>query len=120
MFSRDDVVLAAGFTTDHDRLVDLIDPALRPAGPLRARHGGPVAAAVERYLNGHLTALDEVTLRWAGGPFQQRAWTAMRQVPAGSVISYGELARRAGADGWEAARAAGQACARNPNSLFVP
>ncbi|MEA3215954.1 MAG: methylated-DNA-[protein]-cysteine S-methyltransferase, partial [Acidimicrobiia bacterium] len=95
-------------------------PAHRPDVCLRPRPGGPVVAAIERYLAGQLTALSEVTLRSAASDFQQRAWKAMRQVPPGEVISYGELARRAGAQGWEAARAAGQACARNPNSLFVP
>lgn len=120
ILSADDVVLCAGFTPDQDRLLDLINPALRPSRPLRAIRGGPNVAAVERYLSGDLGALDDVTLRWAGSPFHQRAWAVMRQVPPGSVISYGELAQRAGADGWEGARAAGQACARNPISLFVP
>lgn len=132
VITEDDDVLAAGFTTDHQRLLDLVHPDLLPGGTdrpqpshspdvyLRPRLGGPVVAAVERYFDGDLTALDEVSLRFAGGDFQQRAWRAMREVPPGQVISYGELARRAGAEGWEAARAAGQACARNPNSLFVP
>jgi methylated-DNA-[protein]-cysteine S-methyltransferase len=43
---------------------------------------------------------------------------ALRAVPRGEVVSYGELAALAGAPG--AARAAGSFCARNRLGLFVP
>jgi methylated-DNA-[protein]-cysteine S-methyltransferase len=43
---------------------------------------------------------------------------ALRSVPRGEVVTYGELAALAGAPG--AARAAGSFCARNRLGLFVP
>lgn len=43
---------------------------------------------------------------------------ALREVPRGEVVTYGELAALAGAPG--AARAAGSFCARNRLGLFVP
>ena len=43
---------------------------------------------------------------------------ALRAVPAGEVVTYGELASLAGAP--RAARAAGSFCARNRLGLFVP
>lgn len=54
----------------------------------------------------------------ASGAFRREAWEALRAVPAGETITYGELARRAGSP--RAARAAGSACAQNPLPLFVP
>jgi O-6-methylguanine DNA methyltransferase len=42
----------------------------------------------------------------------------MRTIPAGEVLTYGDLASRAGNPG--AARAAGTACALNTVMLFVP
>jgi O-6-methylguanine DNA methyltransferase len=51
-------------------------------------------------------------------PFQQACGDALRQVPAGEVVTYGELATLAGAPG--AARAAGTFCARNRHAIFVP
>lgn len=51
-------------------------------------------------------------------PFIRRALIALRRVPRGRTIGYGDLARRAGSPG--AARAAGSACARNPVPLWVP
>jgi len=50
--------------------------------------------------------------------FLNRCAEALRTVPAGEVVTYGELAALAGAPG--AARAAGSFCARNRLGLFVP
>ncbi|MBO0689993.1 MAG: methylated-DNA--[protein]-cysteine S-methyltransferase [Candidatus Dormibacteraeota bacterium] len=112
-------VLASGFTTEPDRLLRLIHPRLRPE---RLEPDGGAAchlAPVTAYFEGDLHALDRVPLVLdAGGPFLRRAWQALRQVGPGERITYGTLAARAGNP--RASRAAGQACARNPTTLFVP
>jgi methylated-DNA-[protein]-cysteine S-methyltransferase len=51
-------------------------------------------------------------------PFLTRCAAALRTVPRGEVVTYGELAALAGAPG--AARAAGSFCARSHLSIFVP
>jgi methylated-DNA-[protein]-cysteine S-methyltransferase len=51
-------------------------------------------------------------------PFLGRCALALREVPRGEVVTYGELAALAGAPG--AARASGSFCARNRLGLFVP
>jgi len=51
-------------------------------------------------------------------PFLERCAYALREIPRGEVVTYGELAALAGAPG--AARAAGSFCARNRLGLFVP
>ena len=51
-------------------------------------------------------------------PFLSRCATALRTIPRGEVVTYGELAALAGAPG--AARAAGSFCARSHLSIFVP
>lgn len=53
-----------------------------------------------------------------GTDFQKRIWRALLDVPAGSTVSYKELARRAGAP--SAVRAVAGACAANPLALVVP
>ena len=53
-----------------------------------------------------------------GTDFQKRIWQTLLDVPAGSIISYKELARRAGAP--LAVRAVAGACAANPLALIVP
>jgi methylated-DNA-[protein]-cysteine S-methyltransferase len=51
-------------------------------------------------------------------PFLERCAQALRGVPRGEIVTYGELAALAGSPG--AARAAGSFCARNRLGLFVP
>jgi methylated-DNA-[protein]-cysteine S-methyltransferase len=51
-------------------------------------------------------------------PFHRRVYDAARSIPRGSTMTYGALAARAGAAG--AARAVGQALARNPFAIIVP
>ena len=53
-----------------------------------------------------------------GSDFQQRVWREIARVPYGQTISYGELAKRAGAPGQ--ARAAGAATGRNPVGVVIP
>lgn len=51
-------------------------------------------------------------------PFHRRVYEAARQIEPGTVTTYGALAALAGAPG--AARAVGQALARNPFAFIVP
>ncbi|HXJ32893.1 MAG TPA: methylated-DNA--[protein]-cysteine S-methyltransferase [Candidatus Eisenbacteria bacterium] len=51
-------------------------------------------------------------------PFTARVYQALRRVPAGETVSYGDLARKVGAPG--AARAIGRAMATNPFPIVVP
>jgi AraC family transcriptional regulator of adaptative response/methylated-DNA-[protein]-cysteine methyltransferase len=51
-------------------------------------------------------------------PFDQRVFSAVRDVPWGRTASYGEIARRVGAP--RAARAVGGAVGRCPVSLLIP
>jgi methylated-DNA-[protein]-cysteine S-methyltransferase len=60
----------------------------------------------------------ELPLRAGGTPFQERVWGALRQVPFGATVSYGELARRIGQP--SAARAVGAANGANPLPIVVP
>ncbi len=70
------------------------------------------------YFDGDLAALNAVCVRQPGPAFSQAAWKAMKKVKPGKVISYGELAERAGSPA--AVRAAGSACAKNAIVLIVP
>lgn len=78
-----------------------------------------VIALVKAYFAGEDVSLDDVPvdLEYDSG-FFTRCAEALRSVPRGEVVTYGELAALAGAPG--AARAAGTFCARNRLGLFVP
>ena len=51
-------------------------------------------------------------------PFRRRVLVALRRVPRGRTITYGELARRAGCPG--GARAVGGAVGANPLPVIIP
>jgi methylated-DNA-[protein]-cysteine S-methyltransferase len=53
-----------------------------------------------------------------GTAFEQRVWSALREIPFGETVSYGEIARRIGSP--TAARAVGLANGRNPIAVIVP
>ena len=53
-----------------------------------------------------------------GTVFQQRVWQALREIPAGSTLSYTDIARRIGAP--TSVRAVAQACAANTLAVAIP
>ena len=53
-----------------------------------------------------------------GTAFQQRVWQALREIPAGTSISYSGLAQRMGSP--KSARAVAQACAANALAVAIP
>jgi len=78
---------------------------------------GDVVAQLAAYFRGELTEFD-MPLLLTGTPFQQRVWTALREIPYGETVSYGELAARIGQP--TASRAVGLANGRNPIAIIVP
>jgi len=51
-----------------------------------------------------------------GTDFQKKVWRALQKIPAGTVLTYGELARRLKTS----ARAVGNACRSNPVPVVIP
>ena len=93
--------------------------------PLRAPDGwrhdpAPFAeplAQLQEYLAGERRAFD-LSLAPAGTAFQLTVWSALREIPYGETVSYGELAQRLRRPG--GARAVGLANGSNPLPIIVP
>ena len=79
-------------------------------------HG--LTEALNRYFAGDLTAIDTLPVETAGTPFQREVWRALREIPAGTTTSYGQLAQRIGRPA--AVRAVGLANGANPIGVVVP
>jgi methylated-DNA-[protein]-cysteine S-methyltransferase len=78
-----------------------------------------VVQLLQAYFAGERVPLEDVPVDLDyETPFLSRCAEALRTIPRGEVVTYGELAALAGAP--RAARAAGSFCARSHLSLFVP
>lgn len=79
-----------------------------------------IAEAFKRYFNGDATALGAIEVVTRGTPEQERAWAALRKIPAGKTLTYGEVGQAMGIRDWRAAVDAGAAVGANPVALIVP
>ena len=64
------------------------------------------------------TDLDRIKLHLKGTPFQIKVWTALLQIPAGSLKSYLDIALEIGDE--RATRAVGTAIGSNPIAYLIP
>ena len=75
--------------------------------------------ALEKYFATGKDAFSSYSPDYTGmTPFRKKVMQELRKVPAGSTVTYGELASTVGSPG--AARAVGNVMATNPVPLFVP
>ena len=84
----------------------------------RAPKRSKFADALALYFNGDVRIIDKLPVAKMGTAFQQRAWAALRRIPAGKTRGYGEQAASLGKP--NAARAVGRANGLNPVSIVVP
>ncbi|MCE1396127.1 methylated-DNA--[protein]-cysteine S-methyltransferase [Enterobacter chuandaensis] len=79
---------------------------------------GGLCDKLSAYFEGDLSIIDTLPTATAGTPFQREVWQALRSIPCGQVMHYGQLAEQLGRAG--AARAVGAANGSNPVSIVVP
>jgi methylated-DNA-[protein]-cysteine S-methyltransferase len=117
--------------TDHDgalRALEFADHEERLHRLLRTYYGDytlqegaaptALAQALDAYFEGNIEALRDVVTATNGTPFQREVWNALRKIPAGTTIHYGQLAASLGRAG--ASRAVGTANGANPIAIVVP
>ena len=72
---------------------------------------------LKEYFSGERKSFN-IKLSPTGTPFQQQVWQALRSIPYGKTVSYGEIAKTIGKP--QASRAVGAANGKNPISIIVP
>lgn len=77
--------------------------------------GAEAARQLEQYFQNPAFVFD-LPLAPEGTSFQQRVWAALRQIPPGAPLTYGQLAGQLDSG----ARAIGGACRRNPIPIIIP
>lgn len=109
---------ALEFDSNDERLHRLLRRHYREYRLAKGRAPAPVREALDAYFSGDPSHLDAVPVATGGTEFQRLVWQALRRIPPGTTISYGELAARIGRPG--ASRAVGLANGANPVSIVVP
>ena len=99
------------FEGNEERVYRLLDAEFRPG-----KSG--FAEPLRDYFAGDLAAVETLEVEAQGTDFQKTVWSALRKIPAGQVLSYGQLAARIGHP--KASRAVGMANARNPVAIVQP
>jgi len=110
------------------RVLDFVDCEERMQRLLKLHYGAQAAVEsrestgikrrVEAYFEGDLTSVDSIPVSTEGTAFQKQVWAELRKIPAGTTLSYGDLAKRIGKPG--ASRAVGLANSSNPIGIVVP
>ena len=118
------------FLDDGDRLCFLdfsentnrLDTILkRKFGQFEIKKGDDVlgiGSRLERYFQGELQALSDVSLNTPGTDFQLSVWDQLQKIPPGKVLSYNQLAAKVSNP--RAIRAAGTANGSNPVAIVIP
>jgi len=77
-----------------------------------------ISSQIQAYLEGDYSSLDQIPVKAGGTAFQQQVWAALRTIPLGTAVTYGELAAKLGKP--TAYRAVGMANSLNPAAIVVP
>ncbi len=86
-----------------------------PAAEIQRDDGPAQQAAAQLFQRKHAEGMQAFV---RGTPFQLRVWRALVRIPAGTLVSYGQLATAIGHTG--AARAVGTAVGSNPLAFLIP
>ena len=85
---------------------------------LAGRAPDTLKTPLDAFFTGELGAVDAIAVRTAGTAFQRRVWAALRDIPAGTTMTYTQLATVIGQP--SASRAVGLANGANPVGIVVP
>jgi methylated-DNA-[protein]-cysteine S-methyltransferase len=110
--------------------LEFADHRFRMHRLLRAQHGAheivvrgpegiPAIPILLSYFAGDLAALARIEVATKGTNFEEKVWSALGRIPAGSFTTYGRLARELGHADPRMAKEVGAAVGANPVQIVV-
>jgi len=106
------------FSDYEPRMMKLLEKRYGSVNLVEKKNPQEFSDRIRAYLNGDYNSLDDIPVKTGGTPFQQKVWLALRTIPFGTVISYGELAAKLGKP--TAYRAVGMTNSLNPVAIVLP
>ena len=77
---------------------------------------------INRYFEGKQPEISEIPLSPIGNEFRQIVWNLLKEIPYGTVVTYGDIAKKIAAERGKmmSAQAVGGAVGHNPISIIIP
>ncbi len=100
------------------RMMTLLQRRYGPIRLIQTTDPNSFSSHIRAYFAGDYRCLDTIPVSTGGTAFQQQVWTALRTIPPGTTISYGELAAKLGRP--TVYRAVGGTNALNPIAIVLP
>lgn len=116
--TRGNVLCSVDFEGYEDRMMALLKKRYGEVVLQAGGKSGRVCDRIRAYLSGDLNSLDDIPTETGGTEFQQQVWQALRRIPPGKVMTYGELAQQIGRP--KAVRAVGMTNGLNPIAIVLP
>jgi AraC family transcriptional regulator of adaptative response/methylated-DNA-[protein]-cysteine methyltransferase len=113
----DDGLVTFEFANQNSDALKQLDEAFPKALLMEDNVGLAEANAKLAYLVDHPTEPSGIELDMRGSDFQKRVWNLLRAIPAGTTVSYGDIAARMGT---RDAREVASAIASNRIAILVP
>lgn len=108
--------LSLGIIADDDAIASIDFLPRTPACSSSTALAREIVRQFDAYFAGPRGFSFDLPLATNGTAYQRKVWSALRAIPAGRTLSYGELARQLGS----APRAIGGACRGNPVPIVIP
>lgn len=119
--ATDEAVALLEFASSDQVTVQLERLRKQFARPFVSRRDHPLLQSLRSQLTEYFAGARrefDLPLHYTGSPFQERVWTALRDIPYGETCSYAAIARVLGDP--KATRAVGMANGSNPIAIVVP
>jgi len=98
---------------------DQVDELTVASGAAGSRLMAQLQDELAAYFAGTLRTFSVTCSLERGTGFQQRVWQALQNIPYGTTVTYGDLAKSLGLSAG-ASRAVGKACGANPIPILIP
>ena len=109
---------ALDFVDYEQRMMTLLQRRYGPTHLTQVTDPNGFSSRIRDYLAGDYSCLDAIPVSTGGTAFQQQVWSALRTIPVGTTMTYGELAAKLGRPA--AYRAVGGTNALNPIAIVLP
>lgn len=107
--------------SDSVTIKNILNPQVLPEGEYQPDSSSfdDTISELDSYFSGKLREFSiPIDLSSKGTPFQHKVWSALQEIPYGTTMTYGDLAKKIG--NAKAARAVGLANNRNPLAIVIP